>query len=152
MEICNTYNNVTGRGEGRGKAPTRLQQHAPACLQLDQTAGTASTNPLLDGASMAIPLLSPVLILSPQPMPESSEKGGDQNVRSIAPPFSAAGGWQHPAVAPFTDPSSLFAVFQSQCMIANQAQWHLRFGFSSVPYEMARPGFLIKGFACCCLV
>ncbi|KAI5321903.1 PREDICTED: MTR_2g097730 [Prunus dulcis] len=120
MEICNTYNNVTGRGEGRGKAPTRLQQHAPACLQLDQTAGTASTNPLLDDASMAIPLLSPVLI--PEPMPESSEKGSDQNVRSITPPFSAAGGWQHPAVAPFTDPSSLFAVFQSQCMIANQAQ------------------------------
>ncbi|PQM43149.1 hypothetical protein Pyn_10966 [Prunus yedoensis var. nudiflora] len=64
MEICNTYNNVTARGEGRGKAPTRLQKHAPACLQLDQTAGTASTNPLLDDASMAIPLLSPVFILS----------------------------------------------------------------------------------------
>ncbi|XP_009364424.1 uncharacterized protein LOC103954331 [Pyrus x bretschneideri] len=108
-----------------GKAPTRLQQRAPASLHLDQIASTASTNPLSnDDATMTIPLLSPVLIPSPHPVAVAMEKAGDQNVRSsIAPPFPAAGGWQHPAMAPFVDPSTLFAMFQTQCMIANQARY-----------------------------
>ncbi|XP_068309613.1 uncharacterized protein [Pyrus communis] len=117
--------NVCSVKADTGKAPTRLQQRAPASLHLDQIASTASTNPLSnDDATTTIPLLSPVLIPSPHPVAVAMEKAGDQNVRSsIAPPFPAAGGWQHPAVAPFVDASTLFAMFQTQCMIANQARY-----------------------------
>ncbi|XP_009375968.1 uncharacterized protein LOC103964726 [Pyrus x bretschneideri] len=125
MEIYNACNTKADTG----KAPTRLQQRAPVSLQLDQIASTASTNTLYEDASMTIPLLSPVVIPSPNPVAVVIEKGGDQNVRSsIAPPFPAAGGWQHPAaggwhhpaLSPFVDPSTLFTVFQTQCMILNQ--------------------------------
>ncbi|KAM0996165.1 hypothetical protein ACFX13_006275 [Malus domestica] len=126
MEIYNACNLKADTG----KAPTRLQRRAPVSLQLDQIASTASTNPLSnEDASMTIPLLSPVVIPSPNPVAVVIEKGGDQNVRSsIAPPFPTAGGWQHPAaggwhhpaLAPFVDPSTLFTVFQTQCMIVNQ--------------------------------
>lgn len=132
MEVHNACN-INTKG---GMLPTRLQKHAPASLRLDQLTSTAATIPFLD-ASKAIPLLSPVVIESPTPMPETMEKDGNQGTSrssSTAPEplFQGAAGWQHPAVSAFVDPSSLLTVFQSQCMIANRAQWGLRVGLRSI--------------------
>lgn len=118
-----------------GKPPTRLQNHAPACLQLDMVEGSAPTNPFCPSpsseTSKAIPLLSP-LVLSPQPLPEIVEKrlceshhaNNEQNNVGERNSTSPQGGWQHPAVATFTEPSTLFAFFQSQCMLVEHVQWH----------------------------
>ncbi|XP_015874007.1 uncharacterized protein LOC107411018 [Ziziphus jujuba] len=121
---------INGQKEAKGwKPPTRLQKKAPASLKLDQVP-TSAANDSFNETSKAIPLLSP-LVLSPQPLPEMLEKrrfgcAADQHdvedKRSEAVPLPADG-WQHPAVpTTFTDPSSLFAFFQSQCVIVNPAQ------------------------------
>ncbi|KAM6578052.1 hypothetical protein CsatB_029889 [Cannabis sativa] len=53
------------------------------------------------------------------------DKDGDQGENGVVAEDDAVSpknGWQHPAVPTFVDPSSLFSFFQSQCIIANQAQ------------------------------
>lgn len=113
--------------KGSWKPPTRLQKQAPASLNIDHVS-LASANE----TPKAIPLLSP-LILSPQPLLETTEKqrfvcfDDDQehdidHTKSIAAAAAGGGGWQHPAVPTFTDPSTLLTFFQSQCMIVNPAQ------------------------------
>lgn len=120
-------NGLIRESKGSWKPPSRLQKQAPACLNLDHVS-VALTNEI----PKAIPLLSP-LILSPQPLLETTEKHtrcyDDQQQQhnvdhnnSIANAAAAGGGWQHPAVPTFTDPSTLFTFFQSQCMIVNPAQ------------------------------
>ena len=109
-----------------GRLPTRLQKQAPASLHLDKMTGNAPTNPFSITPN-AIPLLSPVVIRSPAFMAENMERDGDQGKSIISTttpesPFQGGAGWQHPAVSSFADPSSLFTVFQSQCMITNHAQ------------------------------
>ncbi|XP_059660790.1 uncharacterized protein LOC132307135 [Cornus florida] len=112
----------------RAKLSTRLQNHAPAALQLDHV-GTynGNTNPFdsyneTNFSRSAIPLLSP-LIVSPPPLPEAEEKRFPENGNNqqsgngengAQPP---TGGWQHPAMGTMTDASSLFAFFQSQCVM-----------------------------------
>lgn len=123
MEMINGQKEATG-----WKPPTRLQKKAPASLKFDQVS-TSAANDSFNGTPKAIPLLSP-LVLSPQPLPETSEKrrfgcaedkhhGEDKRSEAVPLPED---GWQHPAVATFADPSSLFTFFQSQCMIINPAQ------------------------------
>lgn len=138
MEISNDIIQTEARAKARAKAwkpPTRLQSHVPASLELDQMTFSASTSvnclPSTD-TSKAIPLLSP-LVLSPQPSQETTEElicGFDQSnepqqdgmVEKMDIGGSPESGWQHPAVATFADPSTVFSFFQSQCMIVNQAQ------------------------------
>uniref|UniRef100_A0A803PUG0 Uncharacterized protein n=1 Tax=Cannabis sativa TaxID=3483 RepID=A0A803PUG0_CANSA len=122
------------------KSPTRLKAHAPPCLLLDQIISMAAVAaeprfpanyPEIDSCK-AIPLLSP-LILSPNPDAAANddndqerivdEKDTRENgVVAEDDAVSPKNGWQHPAVPTFVDPSSLFSFFQSQCIIANQAQ------------------------------
>lgn len=117
--------------------PTRLQTHAPPCLQLDLITAMASSSaepfPRSEiDSRKAIPLLSP-LDLSPKIDLHNDEDriiGGhtstttdDDDEVAANDAVSPENGWQHPAVpATFADPSSLFGFFQSQCIIANQAQ------------------------------
>ncbi|KAF3443475.1 hypothetical protein FNV43_RR05099 [Rhamnella rubrinervis] len=121
--------NSNGQRESKGswKPPTRLQKQAPASLNLDHVSVT-STNE----TPKAIPLLSPLILSAQPPLLETTEKqrfmyfDDDQlhNIdhnKSIAAAASG-GGWQHPAVPTFTDPSTLLTFFQSQCMIVNPAQ------------------------------
>lgn len=134
------------------KPPTRLQKQAPASLNLDQVAmaaaAAATSCPNNETDLKAIPLLSP-LVLSPQPLSAgAAEKRrrlafGEDRQDNIGhddcnervegeapaaasppapPPNNVDGGWQHPAVPTFTDPSTLLNKFQSQCMIVNQAR------------------------------
>jgi hypothetical protein len=112
-----------------GKAPTRLQKHAPASLQLDKiavaaAAAAATTGPFSASGETpkAIPLLSP-LVLSPEPFSETVEKrlleSGNGEKRSLDSP---AGGWKHPAVAAFTEPPNLLTRLQSQCVLVDNVQ------------------------------
>lgn len=112
-----------------GKAPTRLQKHAPASLQLDKIAVAAAsvattTDPFSASGETpkAIPLLSP-LVLSPEPFPETVEnrllESGNGERRSLDSP---AGGWKHPAVAAFTEPPNLLTLLQSQCVLVDNVQ------------------------------
>lgn len=119
--------------------------------QVAMAAAAATSGPNNATDLKAIPLLSP-LVLSPQPLSAgAAEKrrslafGEDRQdnighddcnkrVEGEAPAAAAAasppapppnnvdGGWQHPAVPTFTDPSTLLTKFQSQCMIVNQAR------------------------------
>ncbi|XP_038706447.1 uncharacterized protein LOC120001988 [Tripterygium wilfordii] len=107
-----------------GKPPTRLQKRAPASLQLDQVTNTI--NSCL--APMAIPLLSP-LVISPPPLTETEEfmfptncDGGKATQENMGAPLTMEGGWQHPAVAVYMEPSAIFAFFQSQCVLVDQAR------------------------------
>jgi hypothetical protein len=101
-----------------GKAPTRLQRHAPASLQLDKIDAAASGE-----TPKAIPLLSP-LVLSPEPLPETVEKilSESENGEKRSLQGSPAGGWKHPAVATFTEPPNLLALLQSQCVLVDNVQ------------------------------
>lgn len=112
------FHNACHSKDKEARLPTRLQKQAPASLHLDQMTSNAPTNPFSDTPN-AIPLLSPVVIRSPASMSEKMETDGDHGTKS---PFQGGAGWQHPAVSSFADPSSLFTVFQSQCMITNHAQ------------------------------
>ena len=118
-----------GQREARGlkPPPTRLQKKAPASLKLDYVATTASctNNPFSSNETpKAIPLLSP-LILSPQSLPEMSEKqrfrcsNNQQDDDGKNEADSSRG--QHTAVPMFTNPSTLYTFFRSQCMIVNTA-------------------------------
>ncbi|KAJ7980814.1 Major viral transcription factor [Quillaja saponaria] len=113
------------------KAPTRLQKHAPASLQLH----TTYANPFIPSpeSSSAIPLLSP-LILSPHQLPElklkeirlpgnsgSNNEGQGNEDTSLSPSMQGTE-WRNPAEDPFTEPSSLFSFFQTQCVIVNHAR------------------------------
>lgn len=126
-----------------GKPPTRLQRQAPSSLDLNHVVNT-NTNPNTnnfiankvsaspDAQLAAIPLLSP-LVASPQALPTEPEdfkfpKFGDNDmglddddVESVIIP-SIPGGWQHPAVAGYTEPSALFSFFQSKCVLVTDAQ------------------------------
>jgi hypothetical protein len=109
-----------------GKAPTRLQRHAPASLQLDKidAAATGSFSAATSGETpKAIPLLSP-LVLSPEPLPETVEKilSESDNGEKRSLQGSPAGGWKHPAVATFTEPPNLLALLQSQCVLVDNVQ------------------------------
>ncbi|GAV78304.1 hypothetical protein CFOL_v3_21772 [Cephalotus follicularis] len=112
-----------------GKPPTRLQKHAPASLQLDQVGVSRNADPYALSAETrltAIPLLSP-LIVSPRQETETEEfrfptcsKSSDTSGDEKKCTFAETGGWQHPAVAGCTEPSSLFAFFQSKCLLVNE--------------------------------
>ncbi|KAF5751427.1 hypothetical protein HS088_TW02G00441 [Tripterygium wilfordii] len=106
------------------KPPTRLQRQAPATLHLDHV--TTTINSFL--APTAIPLLSP-LVVSPPPLPEQEEfifpangDSGKTTHENVGAPLTMGGGWQHPAVAGYMEPSAIFAFFQSQCVLVDQAR------------------------------
>lgn len=132
--------------KGRKPLLTRLQTQAPPCLQLDLITTTTVTSdesfsfsPSVIDSSKAIPLLSP-LVLSPNSNEDDGDKddkeriiGGESSVvvdddkdqrqhDEVVEDDVVSTGWQHPAVAPFADPSSLIGFFKSQCIITNQAQ------------------------------
>ncbi|KAB1225879.1 hypothetical protein CJ030_MR1G004091 [Morella rubra] len=106
-----------------GNPLTRLQKLAPASLQLDTTDPLAA----FGETSNAIPLLSP-LILSPEPVPETTEKpqwesGNDERDNGDdGSEASSPSGWHHPAVPMFTEPAALFTCFQSQCFLVDNVQ------------------------------
>ncbi|XP_061337937.1 uncharacterized protein LOC133284841 [Gastrolobium bilobum] len=112
-----------------GGYPTRLQKHAPTCLDIDKVLNALPSNPFGE-ASKAIPLLSP-LILSPQPLDaditiQAQISENDSNRTSInhgrGSSPTPSPGWVHPAVPPFPEPSSLCSFFQKQCVCVNHAQ------------------------------
>merc|ERR1712071_167511 len=137
MENNNNNNNMMFETQAKakeGKPPTRLQKRAPAFLQLDQAASNINNNPFSPCSDIAeaIPLLSP-LVLSPQPLPEIIEKrllgrsatlnNDDNDNVNRSGATSPPGGWQHPAVpATFTEPSTMFTLFQSQCLLVDHVQ------------------------------
>ncbi|PON68830.1 hypothetical protein TorRG33x02_261120 [Trema orientale] len=95
------------------KLPTRLQAHAPPCLQLDQITTMA--------VALAEPFAPSATIDSLTGRESTSVDDGDQgrrqdNVVAGDDTISPESGWQD------ADPSSLFDFFQSHCIIANQAQ------------------------------
>ncbi|KAL4558202.1 hypothetical protein LXL04_036400 [Taraxacum kok-saghyz] len=120
------------------KPPTRLQKQAPATLQFSEI----TNNEVWNSSRTVIPLLSP-LVLSPNSLPDST--GQTQN-SFLAPnnnnnheakmnleiaigmnPEGGGGarnsGWRHPAMAgPTADTSSLYAYFQSQCVLLPRNQ------------------------------
>ncbi|XP_050203609.1 uncharacterized protein LOC126653725 [Mercurialis annua] len=107
-----------------GKPPTRLQKRAPTTLQVNYS----TSYPLLPSSGSPhtpIPLLSP-LVVSPQPLSEAEEfrfpiMGGDS--KKVAPAVLPGGEWHHPAVANgYIEPSSLFNIFQSKCVLVNHAK------------------------------
>ncbi|CAL0322140.1 unnamed protein product [Lupinus luteus] len=108
----------------KGSCPTRLQKHAPACLEIDKVFN--GNNPFGE-PSKAIPLLSP-LIISPKPLyagssiniqaPILENNNGDHG----SSPSTTSNGWEHPAMATFPETSSLCSVFQKQCVFVNHAQ------------------------------
>ncbi|KAH7550001.1 hypothetical protein ACOSP7_024934 [Xanthoceras sorbifolium] len=118
-----------------GKPPTRLQKHAPSTLQLDHFSGGGGGNPFVVSSSgnntssssslPVIPLLSP-LVVSPRPLPEAEEFkfpkcGNDEIGGSDKGGATAGGGWQHPAAAGYTDPTTFLTYFQSKCVLVNDA-------------------------------
>ncbi|RVW56658.1 hypothetical protein CK203_075047 [Vitis vinifera] len=103
----------------RDKSPTRLQKRAPKSLQLDIVVSANPFQPSAASSHTVIPFLSP-LILTPPPLPTTGTDEAIQrqsNEKKAVPPPS--GGWQHPAVVALPEPSSLYNVFQSQCMLLN---------------------------------
>ncbi|OIW03717.1 hypothetical protein TanjilG_29752 [Lupinus angustifolius] len=106
----------------KGSCPTRLQKHAPASLEIDKVFN--GNNPFGE-ASKAIPLLSP-LIISPQPFGSSNNIQAptleNNNGNHGSSPSTTSNGWEHPAMAPFPETSSLCSVFQKQCVFVNHAQ------------------------------
>ncbi|TYI26214.1 hypothetical protein ES332_A05G100300v1 [Gossypium tomentosum] len=120
----NIFDNVfMGMGNSKeGKQPTmsrtRLQMHAPASLETDHvkpdfgfSAGTCKA------AATPIPLLTP-LALSPHPFPQSDD------MKAAAEPVRTAFAWKEPVGggAPYVDASTLFALFQTRCVLVNDAQ------------------------------
>lgn len=104
-----------------GKPPTRLQNHAPTNLKLDQV-----TNPYASASSgnvPIIPLLSP-LIESPKPVAEGDELmfcgSGNNEVKCSCD--EKKNGGSVPGERAVDDPSTLFSVFQSKFVIVNDAQ------------------------------
>lgn len=103
-----------------GKPPTRLQRQAPASLQLDHVSSSCYANPNLS----VIPLLSP-LVVSPESLPEAEDfrfpKCDDSSEMSCSDQKKER---QHAAIAGYAETSTLFNhVFQSKCVLVNDAQW-----------------------------
>ncbi|EEF42468.1 uncharacterized protein LOC8277444 [Ricinus communis] len=103
-----------------GKPPTRLQKKAPSSLEVNYHTSSSSSSPLTP-----IPLLSP-LIVSPRPLLQAAEefrfpvvdgdieKGGDNKKIASSVFLSVANG--------YSESSSLFAFFQSKCMLVDHAK------------------------------
>lgn len=118
---------------GTKECLTRLQKHAPASLEINEVLGDRPTNPFAPSgeASKAIPLLSP-LTQSPQTFyaeretttiqAHTSQNSGSNNGGSISNGSTPSTGWKHPAMAPFSEPSSLCSFLQKQCVIVNNTQ------------------------------
>ncbi|KAM7522156.1 hypothetical protein LguiA_012058 [Lonicera macranthoides] len=116
----------------RAEPHTRLQQQAPAALQLD---AITDPNPALSSNAMAfscsaIPLLSP-LILSPQSQLEAAEErltgvseqpNNNNNNAGGGTEIMVGGGWVHPAVGTYAEAASMFDFFQSQCTMVHRVQ------------------------------
>ncbi|KAE9600356.1 hypothetical protein Lal_00045424 [Lupinus albus] len=110
----------------KGSCPTRLQKHAPASIEIDKVFN--GNNPFGE-ASKAIPLLSPLIISSPQPLyagycnniqtPTLENNNGNHGSSHST---TSNNGWEHPAMAPFPETSSLCSVFQKQCVFVNHGQ------------------------------
>ncbi|EEF46069.1 uncharacterized protein LOC8281225 [Ricinus communis] len=113
-----------------GKPPTRLQKKAPSSLQVNYST-IYPRMPSTSSPHTPIPLLSP-LIVSPPPLSQEAEEfrfplicgeidKGSNDKRIVSPILP--GGWQHPAVANgYMEPSSLFNIFQSKCVLVNHAK------------------------------
>ncbi|KAK4376046.1 hypothetical protein RND71_006723 [Anisodus tanguticus] len=106
---------------------TRLQKKAPSSLQLDDKMnvdGFKVPFNFMEEASShcAIPLLSP-LIFSTTSQDENAKcndniNGPAKHMIQGNGPLEKSG-WQHPALGTYTEPSTIFALFQSQCTLAN---------------------------------
>lgn len=114
-----------------GKPPTRLQKRAPASLKLDQmNAAAAGTSPFGSSGGTspaAIPLLSP-LIPSQNSFSEIEEfvmptwKNGNQGTGDKKAAMPTPIGWKHPAVPAYVEASTVFTLFQTKCLLVNDAQ------------------------------
>lgn len=118
-----------------GVSCTRLQKKAPSSLQLEDKMNVdgnfrVPSNFMEEASShCAIPLLSP-LIFSSTSLDENVKCECDDIiingtakhlVQENNAPLEKAG-WQHPAVGTYTEPSTIFALFQSQCALANSGR------------------------------
>ncbi|CAA2984051.1 Hypothetical predicted protein [Olea europaea subsp. europaea] len=102
----------------REKSLTRLQNHAPAALQLDGIAKKVK----IDSTRAVIPLLSP-LILSPPRLIEAKESelaSGENDKQGSS--NKEQDPWQNHAVGAMAEPSTLHTLFQFQCSLVNNLQ------------------------------
>ncbi|KAL4334223.1 hypothetical protein GQ457_07G034880 [Hibiscus cannabinus] len=121
---------VVGMGKSKeGKPPTRLQMHAPASLELDQVKaalGTSKTAAAAAAAATPIPLLTPVASPNLFPQKEEFMFPIDDNHRraaaAAATPVPAAFAWKEPAEAAHVEVTTLFALFQTRCVLVNDEQ------------------------------
>ncbi|KAG5603018.1 hypothetical protein H5410_034388 [Solanum commersonii] len=120
----------TSKKEGKGKMScTRLQKKAPSSLQLDDKMNVdgykVPFNFMEESSSnCAIPLLSP-LIFSPTTSQDENVdnvNGQAKNIIQGNGPLENSGNWKHPALGTYTQPSTIFALFQSQCTLANSGR------------------------------
>lgn len=109
---------------------TRLKKHAPSFIEISDR----PTNPFAPSidSSNAIPLLSP-LILNPQTettiqtqmLQNNGNYGNAINNEAMSSHSSSnmqSNVWKHPAMAPFSESSSLCNFLQKQCVIVNNTQ------------------------------
>ncbi|KAJ4846002.1 hypothetical protein Tsubulata_040716 [Turnera subulata] len=120
------------------KPPTRLQNQAPPCLEIDHI--IRSSNPFNKAAASSpltpIPLLSP-LVVSPREGVEefrfpvvfnnnnhaAAEKGETPDPNNNHNNNTNSNMMQHPALTGiYMEPSALFSLFQSKCVLVNHAQ------------------------------
>lgn len=117
------------------KPPTRLQMQAPASLELDQIVKTTNpftTTTTTSSSLIPIPLLSP-LVVSPQPLSQEVEEfkfpvsnlGNDRGREDFKDGSCSEERLpQQAAVAGiYMEPSPLYSLFQSKCLLVNRAQW-----------------------------
>ncbi|KAE8732643.1 hypothetical protein F3Y22_tig00001818pilonHSYRG00058 [Hibiscus syriacus] len=104
-----------------GKPPTRLQNHAPQSLQLDQLMKPSVATTGISEAPTPIPLLTP-LSLSPIPFTETDEFTFP-TPKDMNAPTPTPFGWKQPIGTGFNVEASTFlAQFQNKCVIANDAK------------------------------
>lgn len=119
--------------DGKGKmCCTRLQKKAPCSLQLDDKMnvdGYKVPFNFMEEASSncAIPLLSPLIFSTITSQDENVKcvdnvNGPDKNIIQGNGPLENSGNWQHPALGTYTQPSTIFALFHSQCTLANSGR------------------------------
>ncbi|KAM3307316.1 hypothetical protein P3S67_009059 [Capsicum chacoense] len=122
----------TSKREAKGKmSSSRLQKKAPSSLQLDDKMnvdGYKVPFNFMDEASShcAIPLLSPLIFSSTTSQDENVKcvnniNGPAKNIVQGTGPLEK-NGWQHPALETYTEPSTIFALFQSQCSLAKSGR------------------------------
>ncbi|MCD7454208.1 hypothetical protein HAX54_023962 [Datura stramonium] len=123
----------TSKIEGKGKmSSTRLQKKAPSSLQLDDKMNVDGTlkvpfNFMEEASShCAIPLLSPLIFSSTTCQDENVNSGDNingtaKNIIQGNGPLEKSG-WQHPALGTYTEPSTILALFQSKCTLANSGR------------------------------